>query len=54
LKYAISITDSCIDWETTEGIILSAREALLAKTFSLSSQNRQIGETAEPQEFAQV
>ncbi|MFC1681559.1 3-deoxy-7-phosphoheptulonate synthase [Pseudomonadota bacterium] len=28
LKYGVSITDACIDWETTEEIILSAHESL--------------------------
>lgn len=30
LQYGVSITDACIDWQTTEEIVLSAREALLA------------------------
>jgi 3-deoxy-7-phosphoheptulonate synthase len=29
LKYGVSITDACISWETTERLILSAREQLL-------------------------
>lgn len=29
LKYGVSITDACIDWETTEASILEARERLL-------------------------
>lgn len=29
LEYGVSITDSCIDWETTEKLILEAREELL-------------------------
>lgn len=28
LKYGISITDACIDWETTEGILFAAKKAL--------------------------
>lgn len=31
LKYAISITDPCIDWKTTESLILSAHELLLQR-----------------------
>jgi len=31
LKYGISITDPCMDWETTEGILFAARKALLSK-----------------------
>ena len=30
LKYGISITDECISWETTEKLLLSAHERLLA------------------------
>lgn len=29
LKYAVSITDPCIDWETTENLILTAHHTLL-------------------------
>jgi 3-deoxy-7-phosphoheptulonate synthase len=29
MKYGLSITDACIDWETTERLILSAHEKLL-------------------------
>ena len=32
LKYGISITDSCIDWETTESMILNAARVLGRKT----------------------
>jgi 3-deoxy-7-phosphoheptulonate synthase len=28
LRYGVSITDACIDWETTEELILSAHERL--------------------------
>ena len=28
LKYGVSITDECISWETTEGLLLSAHEKL--------------------------
>ena len=28
LKYGVSITDACIDWDTTEKIILAAHEQL--------------------------
>lgn len=31
LKYGVSITDPCLDWETTEELILNARERLLEK-----------------------
>ena len=28
MQYGLSITDACIDWETTEGLILSAHDQL--------------------------
>ncbi len=28
MQYGVSITDACIDWETTEQLILSAHEQL--------------------------
>jgi 3-deoxy-7-phosphoheptulonate synthase len=28
LRYGVSVTDACIDWETTEGLILSLDERL--------------------------
>ena len=28
LQYGVSITDACIDWETTEQLIVSAHEQL--------------------------
>ena len=28
MEYGVSITDACIDWETTEQLILSAHEQL--------------------------
>jgi 3-deoxy-7-phosphoheptulonate synthase len=28
LKYGVSVTDACIDWETTEETILSAHQSL--------------------------
>ena len=28
LKYGVSVTDGCIDWETTEKLILEMHEAL--------------------------
>jgi 3-deoxy-7-phosphoheptulonate synthase len=30
MKYGVSITDECISWDTTEELILSAHEQLLA------------------------
>lgn len=39
LKYAISLTDPCIDWETTERIIFAARKDLLEKKSSLAWQH---------------
>lgn len=54
LKYAISLTDSCMDWETTEGIIVAARKALLSKPLS-SEQSKDNGPMeSESQEFALV
>jgi len=29
LKYGVSITDACIDWDTTESVLLRARDALV-------------------------
>lgn len=31
LKYGVSITDPCLDWETTEALIMGARERMLEK-----------------------
>jgi 3-deoxy-7-phosphoheptulonate synthase len=28
LKYGVSVTDACIDWETTEGLLLSLDQRL--------------------------
>ncbi len=33
LKYGVSVTDACIDWETTESMIKTAREKLKPKLF---------------------
>ncbi|MCF0254657.1 MAG: 3-deoxy-7-phosphoheptulonate synthase, partial [Duodenibacillus sp.] len=30
LKYGVSVTDACIGWETTEGMLLDAHRRLLA------------------------
>ena len=30
LRYGVSVTDACIDWETTEAMLLDAAEALAA------------------------
>jgi 3-deoxy-7-phosphoheptulonate synthase len=37
LQYGVSITDACIDWETTEQLILSAHEQLVGATESNGS-----------------
>jgi 3-deoxy-7-phosphoheptulonate synthase len=45
LKYGVSITDACIDWETTETILRDAREKLkdvLPKRFPGSAEVRQL------------
>lgn len=28
LKYGVSVTDACIDWETTEAVLVKAAEQL--------------------------
>jgi 3-deoxy-7-phosphoheptulonate synthase len=28
LKYGVSVTDACIDWETTEGLLMSLHQRL--------------------------
>lgn len=42
LKYAISVTDACMDWETTEGIILAAKKSLLSKNPSLTDRKANV------------
>jgi len=32
LKYGVSITDACIDWDTTERILLDAHRQLQKRT----------------------
>jgi len=39
LQYGVSITDACIDWETTERLILSAHEQLTGATESDGGSN---------------
>jgi len=36
LQYGVSITDACIDWETTEELILSAHDRLCRRTGPIS------------------
>ncbi|MDA1279124.1 MAG: 3-deoxy-7-phosphoheptulonate synthase [Chloroflexi bacterium] len=36
LKYGVSITDACIDWETTEGLLLEAHASLSRKASALA------------------
>jgi 3-deoxy-7-phosphoheptulonate synthase len=36
LKYGVSVTDKCINWNETEKIILAAYEKLSQKTVALS------------------
>jgi len=31
LKYGVSVTDGCIDWETTESCIMGMHEKLLTR-----------------------
>ena len=31
LKYGVSLTDACINWETTEELLLDLREAIISK-----------------------
>lgn len=52
LKYAISLTDSCMDWEATEGIILSARKSILSKRSPPEQSKNSSTMESESQEFA--
>jgi 3-deoxy-7-phosphoheptulonate synthase len=54
LKYAISLTDSCMDWETTEGIILAAKKSLLSKIPSLKKKKENVAIQSDTQEAALV
>ena len=33
LKYGVSLTDACIDWETTEDLLMNLRTSLISKWF---------------------
>lgn len=40
LRYGVSITDACIDWETTEGLLLEADQALRRAGRTLGDNDR--------------
>ena len=51
LKYGISITDACIDWATTEKILLSAHDRLQKKEMILIRGRTQCAPTRTPCSF---